>query len=160
MLTKLKKITRINKIIIERIRGSWNKQERAFVVCDDFLIPRYTKKIFRSGIFWNLVKKELRIGHNIVDTVIITGGSEIVVDFDLQPKGSSIPKTKRAGQQIQQALSYLRKNQTPEARIRVLMDGGYTNMTVLPTLREERIKYIGIVSRAKKFTVVNVEKQL
>ena len=40
------------------------------------------------------------------------------------------------------------------------MDGGYTNMTVLPTLREERIKYIGIVSRAKKFTVVNVEKQL
>ena len=40
------------------------------------------------------------------------------------------------------------------------MDGGYTNMTVLPTLREEGIKYIGIVSRAKKFTVVNVEKQL
>ena len=100
------------------------------------------------------------IGHNIVDTVIVTGGSEIVVDFDLQPKGSSIPKTKRAGQQIQQALSYLRKNQTPEARIRVLMDGGYTNMTVLPTLREEGIKYIGIVSRAKKFTVVSVEKQL
>lgn len=89
------------------------------------------------------------MGHNVVDTIIVSKGLEITFDFELQPKNSPIPKTKRALSQLLQALSLLRSTRASLTRVRVLMDGGYTNQTVIPSLKEAKIKYIGTTRRDK-----------
>lgn len=125
----------------------WDKRRRLFVICDDYLLPRYGKNGYRVGKFRDPVQKRLRYGHNIVDTVIAMKGLEVTYDFAIQPKNSRIPKTKRALKQIHQAVRYLRSHGVSLTRIRVLMDGGYTNKTVLPSLRELGVKYIGTAAR-------------
>lgn len=153
VLKHLKKLIKnfrsYNKAIFERICKCWDKRRRVFVICDDFLLPRYTKKAYRSGVFRDPVKKKVGIGHNIVDTIITTGGLEFTFDYALQPKNSKITKTKRALTQLKTAIIELRKRHTPKARIRLVMDGGYTNMTVLPDLKKMGLKYIGTIRRNK-----------
>ena len=65
----------------------------------------------------------------------------MTADFSIQPKNGAVPKTKRARRQLLTALAFLHRQQTPKIRIRVLFDGGYTNETVLPSLREQGLKY-------------------
>ena len=158
-INRLKKCFRqVNKALLERIQKSWDKRRRVFVICDDYMIPRWAKKAYRIGYFRDPVVKKIRLGHNVVDTVIATGGIEITMDFALQPKNARIKKTGRAREQLLRALSHLHAHGTPKARIRVAMDGGYTNSTVLPALRERGIKYLGTARRDKLCTMFG-EKQ-
>ncbi len=74
----------------------------------------------------------------------------MTVNFELQPKGSKIPKTKRVLNHIQQAFHQLSLFHARPVLIRVVMDGGYTNMSVIPGLKELGAKYIGTIKRNKK----------
>jgi hypothetical protein len=74
----------------------------------------------------------------------------MTVDFELQPKNSQIPKTKRAVNHIKHAFRQLNLFHARPVRIRVVMDGGYTNMSVIPDLKELGTKYIGTIKRNKK----------
>ncbi len=56
-----KKFSTLNNNLIERIRKSWDHKSKIFVICDDYLIPRYTKKAYRSSIFRDPVKKKLEL---------------------------------------------------------------------------------------------------
>ena len=53
-----KRFSKLNDSLIERIKKSWDRKSRIFVICDDYLIPRYTKKAFRSSIYRDPVKKK------------------------------------------------------------------------------------------------------
>lgn len=74
----------------------------------------------------------------------------MTVDFELQPKNSKIPKTKRALKHIKHAFQQLDSYHARPILIRVVMDGGYTNMSVIPNLKELGTKYIGTIKRNKK----------
>ena len=74
----------------------------------------------------------------------------MTVDFELQPKNSQIPKTKRALNHIKHAFQQLNSYHARQVRIRVVMDGGYTNMSVIPGLKELGAKYIGTIKRNKR----------
>ncbi len=54
-----KKFSQINGRLIERFCNSLDFRKRIFIICDDYLIPRYTKKAFRAGLFRDPVKKKL-----------------------------------------------------------------------------------------------------
>ncbi len=138
-----------NRGLMERIGRCFDARRRVFVICDDYLIPRDAKEGYRVGYFRDAVIKKIRLGNNIVDTIIASGGIEMTADFSIQPKNGTAPKTKRARQQLLHALAFLHRQRTPTVRIRVLIDGGYTNETVLPSLREQRLKYIGTINRTK-----------
>ena len=161
---QLKKLAKsfkhFNEGLINRITKSWDKKARCFIICDDYLLPRYTKTAYRSDVFRDPVKKKIGTGHNIVDTIIATKGLEMTVDFGIQPKNSTIPKTKRALTQIKQAFKQLCLAKARLTRIRVVMDGGYTNMTVIPDLKELKVKYIGTIRRNKKYKMFGQDAQV
>lgn len=156
--TLISKFHTVNEVLIERIRKCWDKRRRVFVICDDYLIARAAKKAYRVGFFRDPVVKKIRRGHNVVDTIIATGGLEISVDFRLQPKGAQVPKTQQGKKQVLRALRLVDHLGIPRARIRVLIDGGYTNSTVLPQLREQGRKYLGTMSRRKHCNLFGVNK--
>jgi hypothetical protein len=54
-----KRFSDLSAPLFERIRSSWDHRRRRFVICDDYVIPRYAKKAFRAGIFRDPVKKNL-----------------------------------------------------------------------------------------------------
>ncbi len=155
-----KRFSQVNKALLERIQKSWDRRRRVFVICDDLMIPRDAKKAFRADYFRDPVVKKVRLGHNLVDTIISTNGIEISLDFDLQPKNAKVKKTGRAREQLIQALSCLEKYRVPNARIRVAMDGGYTNSTVMPSLKERGIKYLGTVRRSKHYSMFGENKRI
>lgn len=156
----IKKFHTVNEVLIDRIRKSWDKRRRVFVICDDYLLARDAQQAYRTGFFRDPVVKKVRHGHNVVDTIIATGGIEISVDFALQPKGAKVPKTQRGRKQLLHALSIVDQHGVPQARIRVLIDGGYTNNTVLPQLREQGRIYLGTVSRRKHCNLFGENKYI
>lgn len=156
----IKRFRSVNSSLIKRFEKSLDKRKRVFIICDDFLIPRDGKKAYRTGKYRDPVENRIRTGHNIVDTIIASGGIEITVDFDIQPKNSRVPKTKRAARQLIRALSAVREYMTPSARIRVLMDGGYTNSTVMSVLRLEGVKYMGTTRRDKLCQLFGSKKRV
>jgi hypothetical protein len=149
----IKKFESVNQDLIQQIRKSWDKRRRVFVICDDYFVFRNSERVYRSGKFRDPVVRTIRTGHNVVDTLISTNKLEICVDFALQPKDATVPKTQRAGKQVLRALSIVDRHGTPQARIRVLLDGGYTNNTVLPPLREQGRTYLGTMTCRKRCNV-------
>ena len=150
----------VNRGLIDRIAKCWDNRRRVFVICDDYVLSRYAKKAFRCDKFRDPVKKKIGLGHNVVDTIIAVNGIELTVAVELQPKHTTKPKTRRAKDQLLAALQELRLLNVPLARIRVAIDGGYTNGTVLPFLRDEGVIYIGTIHRNKIFRLFAAERQL
>ena len=111
VLKTIRKVERqfksFNKDFLKRIHSFWDKRKALFLICDDYLLPRYGKKLYRAGKFRDPVKKQIGFGHNIVDTIITDGNLEMTFTFDIQPKGGKVPKTKKALKQLTEAFSFL-----------------------------------------------------
>ncbi len=149
-----------NGLLLNRIIKSWKKSQSVFIVCDDFLIPRYGKRSYRVGKFRDPVKKTIGFGHNIVDTLITNTKIDLGINFDFQPKHAKVKKTQRGLKQIQHALSLLISQNFPKKSTRILLDGGYSNSTVLPPIQKLGIKYIGVIRRDKISMVFGKKYQL
>lgn len=154
------KFRSLNRILIKRVIKTWSANQRIFIICDDYMILRYSKKGYRIGKFRDPVSKRVRLGHNLVDTIITDSTLETTADFTFQPSNSRVPKTKRALRQIQKALSLLQSANRQSHLITLLIDGGYTNRTVLLPVQQLGLKYIGTIRRNKKFKLFGCEHQL
>ncbi|MFX1536405.1 MAG: hypothetical protein ACFFDI_19475 [Promethearchaeota archaeon] len=150
----------LNRVLLKRVVNSWSVNQRVFIICDDYMIPRYGKKGHRIGKFRDPVSKKVRLGHNLMGTIITDSTLEATVDFVFQPPNSRMPKTKRALRQIQNALTLLQSANIQSHLITLFLDGGYTNRTMLLPVQQLGLKHIGTICRNKKFKLFGRKHQL
>ena len=86
----LKRFESLNRYLLEQIIITWKKNQLVFVICDDYLIPRFRKKGYRVGKFRDPIHKRIRLGHNVVNTIITNSKIDLGVKFELQPKYAKI----------------------------------------------------------------------
>ena len=145
----LKQFQSLNQSLIRQIVSTWNPNQLAFVICDDYLVPRFRKMGYRVGKFRDPVQKKIRYGHNVVNTIISNMHHDLGFVYSLHPKKARIKRTQRGLKQIKQAISLLLSVGRSKQSIRLLIDGGYTNTTVLIPIKEMNIKYIGVIPRTR-----------
>lgn len=145
----LKRFQSLNQSLIRQIISTWKPNQLAFVICDDYLIPRLRKRGYRVGKFRDPVQKKIRYGHNVVNIIIANINNDLGFIYGLHPKNARIKRTQRGLKQIKQAVSLLLSAGRSKQSIRLLMDGGYTNTTVLLPIKNMNIKYIGVIQRTR-----------